>query len=143
MKQADHVLNLKSISSSFRFRADGQMCPRAIRPPLHRLAAQRGQAEQGLQVRRQEQLRQGRLPGLPQAPLQHSGLQHQQGSHRHQQEAVPEDAVPDALQTYGALISLRRLLAQGNKYTRYFSSAQQTGAPTVVIQAPKGTLSLQ
>lgn len=76
------------------------MCSRALRAPLHRLADEQRQAEHGVQVQRQERLREGRVPGLSQEPLQHAGLRHQEGAQRCQQEALPEDTLQDALQTY-------------------------------------------
>lgn len=51
----------------------------------------------------QQRLRQRRLPGLSQESLQHTGLRHQEGSQWQQQEALPEDAFEDALQTYDKL----------------------------------------
>lgn len=89
--------------SHYRLRADSEVPSRAVRPSVHRLSAEQGQADHGLQVQGQQRLRQGRLPGLSQESLQHPGLRHQEGPQRQQQEALPEDALSDALQTYERL----------------------------------------
>lgn len=89
--------------SHYRLRADSEVPSRAVRPSVHRLSAEQGQADHGLQVQGQQRLRQGRLPGLSQESLQHPGLRHQEGPRRQQQEALPEDALSDALQTYERL----------------------------------------
>lgn len=89
--------------SHYRLRADSEVPSRAVGPSVHRLSAEQGQADHGLQVQGQQRLRQGRLPGLSQESLQHPGLRHQEGPQRQQQEALPEDALSDALQTYERL----------------------------------------
>lgn len=98
--------------SGCRLRADSQVRSRAIRPSVHRLPAEQGQAEHGLQVQGQQRLRQRRVPGLPQEPLQHAGLRHQEGSQWQQQEALPEDQVSDALQTYETLTAQTTIMTE-------------------------------
>lgn len=101
--------------SHYRLRADCEVPSRAVRPSVHRLSAEQGQADHGLQVHGQQRLRQGRLPGLSQESLQHPGLRHQEGPQRQQQEALPEDALSDALQTYERLTAQAIMMILTNK----------------------------
>lgn len=77
-----------------------QVRARALRAPVHRLAAERTRSGQGLPVRQRRHVRPRRVPQLPQEPLQHGGLRHQQGAAAAQRPDVHQHAGPHALQRW-------------------------------------------
>ena len=75
-----------------------EVCPWAVSQPVHRLAPAQRPADHSLPLPRQQRLQPGPVFRLQEEPVQHSWLRNHRGQDQNQQELLPQNPLPHALQ---------------------------------------------